>query len=1237
MYLKRVELYGFKSFADRTVFEMAQGITAVLGPNGCGKSNVVDAIKWVLGESSAKNLRGTNMQDVIFAGSSARKPLGMAEVSLIFDNHDNILPIDYSEVCVTRRLYRSGESEYEINQQPCLKRDIRDLFLDTGVGMSAYSFIEQGRVEALLQAKPAERRLVIEEAAGISKYKQRRKESLARLERTNQSLLRVNDIVEEIEKNVRKVSRQASNARAHQRLTTDLQTCKTLHYTRVAADFLEQLNTLEKQKTELDDLFIGTNSRQTELTNFITNLTDEEMTLTAKVEVGEKAYRVLQEDLNKIQVELAGNSEKREALTTEKNHTTARAEILREKSLTITTQTEMLQTQLTSAENELQNCLQLLNGQDGQRAILENDLIATENTINHLRQTIIEITARKSEIRAAEAQTQAKFSAATERLNELNREAEILSQNEIALTAQLELLRADFSQAQNNFTTLNQKVNELREREKNSRHSAMENNRTFAEMQQQLSALDSRRKTLQELADEFDGAYAGVKAVLKAKENNHEQCADVAGMVADILTVPQNYATAIETVLGGAAQDIITHTARGAQECIQYLKNNRAGRATFLPLDRISPRAQLRDDLLKQRGVIGEAFDLVEFADVYSRAVEYLLNGVLIVEDLNIARELAGGVAKGVRIVTLDGEVISPHGAMSGGLGNQQRGGIIARKAEKDALISQIAELQNELTTAQEKSTQLLNQAENAERERVICENELATKLKDGGEIERNLSVKENEYQRLLSDRTELTNAQNRLQAEYSPTTQENLLAEKTAILQREENATQELSTTLSRQKNLREQIDALGNELGSVREKRATAQSAVNELTRRLQEISTQNTEYSNELTQSEIIISRVTDELQTIQTRLQELHSQEKTLLDQRANTQNGDVGDKEKLRALREQLEHLRNEEKSINRKLNEIGEALNNIKVQRGEIKVRVETIIEKARNEINEENIIAVAEKYLRDNEPIISAATGEEIKRDFAPIMISDTAIETLTTDQMSEFILQIETRISRLGPVNMCAIEELAELEARAEFLQSEQDDIKNAANDLLQMIEKLNDECDKKFEDTFNAVKNNFQEMFGYLFGGGQAELILTAPEVGEDQLDRGIEIIARPPGKTPKSITLLSGGEKALCAVALLFAIFRSKPSPFCILDEVDGPLDESNIDRFMEAVRKFTVDTQFIIISHSKRTMSMVDTIYGVTQEQPGISTRYSLHFTNEYAKPREENKTEVDAEMALASA
>lgn len=1245
MYLSKVELHGFKSFADKTSFDLDRGITAILGPNGCGKSNVVDAIKWVLGESSAKNLRGTQMQDVIFAGSEGRRPTGMAEVSLFFNNEDGTLPIEYNEVCVTRRLFRSGESEYLINKQPCRKRDIRDLFLDTGVGMSAYSFIEQGRVEALLQAKPAERRLVLEEAAGISKYKQRRKETLARLERTNQYLFRVNDIVEELDKNIRRVSRQAQSARRWQQLKSELDELKTLHYTRSYKEQMQKLDALESERQQIEQLYSGEAAAQAQATEQITILTTQEMDLAEKVESSEKEFREIQNELNQVQIELAASASRGESLGRERQEAKERAEQIRLRLAQITTLQEEATVELTSAREEYDKHNAILNGQDGDRSQLQSALDEIEKRIESLRNSVLNISARRSELRSEQVRAESRMAGLRERLQQLIDRAGNIGEQENNLNSELTDLRARLAQTSESITALNNKINSAKSEERRLTDEATNEERRASEINARISAKESRRATLQDLENELDGAFAGVKAALQGKQQNDPQCAEIEGMVADLITVPQEYALAIETTLGGQAQDIIVRTARGAQQCIQYLKNNRAGRATFLPLDNIRARGPLEERMLKLPGVIGEAFELVDFADKHQPAMEYLLNGVLIVSDLSVARELSSGAARGVRIVTLDGDVINPHGAMTGGQGKQQRGGLISRKAEKDALVGEIEQLKNDLENSKQRRVNLLEQARTLSGGNSQIELELSDALKLGRELETAVSVKESQTKRVSEDRANFDNEKSGLEEEIAKLQNGSgdFAVEAQILDEDEQNAQRGLEQALQDQRKARSELDALGESLAGVREKRAAAQSMLSELERRLESLTRDRHEREEEAERCASAIARAESSGEEIIARTTELKEREHILLDRRDNAQTGDVGDREKLKEIRETLEQLRNQEKSSQRRMNEVTTALNDLKIRQNELSLKMENIAEKALIELEINNLKERAQEFAKNEEPVISAVTGEELPREDANedknvLRTSDgTPVLCLTGEQMAGHIRETEIKLERLGPVNMCAIDELAELEARAEFLRTEQDDIRSAADNLLEVIERLNNECNKRFEETFVAVRDNFQEMFRFLFGGGRADLVMEEPEAGQDKLDAGINIIARPPGKEPKSISLLSGGEKALCAVALLFAIFRTKPSPFCILDEVDGPLDESNIDRFMNAVRNFTDETQFILISHSKRTMSMTDTIYGVTQQQPGVSTKYSLRFKDATRKSvtgaPEEEFAEAEAKLA----
>jgi len=1251
MHLTKVDLHGFKSFADKVSFDFDKGITAVLGPNGCGKSNVVDAVKWVLGETSAKNLRGTEMLDVIFAGSERRKPMGMAEVNLYFNNEDGSLPVEYNEVCITRRLYRSGESEYMINKQPCRKRDITELFLDTGIGRSAYSFIEQGKVEALLQAKPAERRAVFEEAAGISKYKQRRKEILSRLDRTNQYLLRVNDIVEEVDKNIRRVSRQASAAKRFQQMTADLKEMKTVHYVRGFRSQSQKLTEVEQQMQELNGLLSREAAAQAELNSRIAELTSQETTLSEQLASYEQSVQGVQDELNKVQVELSAARERMSSIEREGADVGERIELLSKRLEELTAEEAGLTKDLEEKQKALEELTATLSAQDGERGNLFAKLQESEKNVEQIRSELQTIAEERSKLLSEEARAETEATVAQNRAQEFAQKKEALVAQKETLQAQAETLGHTSEQAKTVAEEAEKQLVETREREKAQRAEMERRTEQFSNLNAKRSGLESRLLTLKDLEKSFAGAFAGVQAVMKAHQGGESLCRDIRGMAADLMSVPSEYATAIETALGAQTQDVIVSSARGAQDCIEYLKRNRAGRATFLPMDRIQPRRRLPLDVANLPGAHGEAVDLIEFDETYRSVMEYLLAGVLIAENIDTARELSREKARGVRIVTLDGEVISPHGAMTGGQGKNTGPGIIARKSEMEDLEQQLTQLQKDLEAAIDYRTKAAEGAKAAAESIQELESKRAQTQRDAQAAERDHSIIQSQLNRLVQEEDALSQESAKAESDLGGLTQRqtDFSMKKEELSKRDADTRLRLEDYLRQQQDARTQLDAMSESFAGLREKRAEFQSQVDEATRRLQAIGRDKSEREQELENRVSFKDRSGNEMESLTERRKTLEDREAELLAAREQVREGGVTLREKTTAIRERLQEARDSERATQRRLNEINEAQGQLKLDANETHLRMQQIEEKAREELEITDLPDRAEKLAEQEEELrlrleASAAhnrsdemseDGEKIDPDeeqdhvAKELTLDGNPAPYMTDEQLVETIANLTRKIQNLGPVNMYAIEELTELEARAEFLKSEQDDIQTAANDLHSVIERLNQECYRRFEDTFNMVRDNFQELFTALFGGGKADLVLEKVVDGGDALDAGIDIIARPPGKEPKNISLLSGGEKALCAVALLFALFRSKPSPFCILDEVDGPLDESNIDRFMKAVRSFAEETQFILISHSKRTMSMTDTIYGVTQKESGVSTKYSLRFTNSFDEKKKQN-TEAPA-------
>ncbi len=1225
MRLKSVELFGFKSFPDRTVVEFGDGITAVLGPNGCGKSNVVDAIKWVLGEKSAKNLRGEEMLDVIFSGCETRSSSGMAEVKLNFDNADQSIPLPYSEISVCRRLSRAGKSEYFINKNPCRLKDIRDLFLDTGVGSSAYSVIEQGRVEALLHAKPADRRAVFEEAAGIAKFKVQRKEILSRLERTGQILLRVSDRVEEKEKQIRKVSDQAAKARRHRRLTADRDAARTLLYRRQFAAHQAQLETLKGQREALEAELDRAGGELSNLNLEFTRVSGLEAELTANRDQAVTAAGSVQERLGALQLEQAGARSRIEALSNDITRGNERraelsARLDRLRALETEARERFARAQELAAELEGR-----FSAQDGARRDLMQAAAEAEERVTGLRNRVFDLNRERQDLSRDAARLEASEQSAARRLEEIEARLARLSGEEAEVARAAAELEARYQEAAAGFGAAADGLESLRAR---SKQLAAEADRLQAEeraLESEKSAKASRKATLEDLENSFDGAFEGVKQVLTAAKSGRSDCRGVVGMAIDLMTVPQDLALAVETILGGSAQDVVVETARDAQSAIEFLKRDRLGRATFLPLDRIQPRRRLVQNLKHIPGVIGEAVDLVSYDRRHNAVMEYLLAGILVVDNLNLARELAGREARGVKIVTLEGDVVSPSGAMTGGHGRQRRAGLVQRKAELDALTGDLADCERRLA---EKSRQRREAAE-AMRDLAAKAAEIEKSLAEAGRTEaglkQSLAGRKSELDRLGRDRAESEAERQAVLAGGGEREKLAGLRQRLAEVEGElAGLSAQVETGTEEQRQTRQAIDALGQEFALLSGDRSAALARVRELETRLRDLSGEQESCRAELDRPGLSNGEAEAEIALLHRRLDELAESEADLLRLRDEHRAAGAELAERLQECRNQAEELRRNERESQAQLNRLRDGLSLLDRQGAECELKIAAVRDRAREELQLEDLAPPAPppparqeaEGMLSNESVQLEAWQVPVEPAPPPAPEPWEKWVNASDAELQAEIEDLSQKIRNCGNVNPEAIDELAELEASCEFLRANKEEQEEAVAAMREAVEHLNRESSTRFQETFAAVRVNFQQMFTRLFGGGKADLFLEIPtEPGADPLDAGIDITAQPPGKEPKNISLLSGGEKALCAVALLFALFRSKPSPFCILDEVDGPLDESNIDRFMQQVKDFTDETQFIIITHSKRTMGMTDVIWGVTQEVPGISTVKSLRYVD----------------------
>lgn len=1238
--LKALELIGFKSFADKTRFDFPPGITVVVGPNGSGKSNIVDAIKWVLGEQSVKSLRGKEMVDVIFNGSASRKPTNMAEVSLTFDNRENKLGLEQPEVTVTRRVYRSGEGEYMINRQPCRLRDIKDLFAGTGVATEAYSVIEQGKVDVLLQSSPKDRRLIFEEAAGISRFKAKKLECQRRLERVDQNLLRLSDIVDEVGNRLKSVRMQATKARRYQE----------------AADRLQALRT-QVAAVDWQGLSEKINAAAAELQT----MRDEVQALNGVAEQGERRAAeierqsdALEESLREVEQRVAKNREQILSLEAHVELDRGRAhdliEVLdrdRRQSITLSTKAGDLdgtivesRTALETAAARQRELRQRLADEERTLTTLNHqaDQLRAEN--EQQRTSYLEQmragAALANEISALEAQ----LARSEERREKcLSRLAGIAAQREQSQTAFADL-QLERSKSVDASHSLQQQLIAARQKLDETRKSLARQQRELAQQQATHGRQSERAALLAEWEAQLEGVEAGAKSVLQAAANDPQGAfSAVRGMVADLLQTSVEYAPILEAVLAGESQSIVYESTAAFEQQLANDATPWQGRVTFLPLESHTATTQtsaaeflLRSDL---PGVIGPLDHLVETAAENRGLAQRLLANTWLVEDLATALQvrrdwlreqnpageqqsfrvaadepsaglegrelslvltgvahpsafvmrskLAQTPAQPPKLVTKRGEIVWPHGAISVGQ-STAASGLISRRSELRALKTELAAQQTALAAMAEEGRALETQLAASEVETQTIEKEARAAEEHLSEVRSQASAEEQRH-RQLDEQYRALNSDASSAAEQSQqviqtrTLARNRLDQLQLALAQAEARAQENSRRLDQ---LEEARQARNREALGVKVELARSEQQVENLTRQLRQFESDRMERQRGLTELREQVGSTTQRIDAAEGAILVAEQQLAHLyLEKEAFTgeTSGWVAQRESLRqerlALQTEAQRSRAKARKIEEKLHKRELAAEALRLERATLEDR-----------LREDYQIELSQHQL--------AATEEEAR-------------ERTTVD---EEINELRRKLTNLGGVNLEALQEADELEGRYENLSTQFQDLSKAKASLEQIIQKINADSRRLFIETLEQVKEHFQSLFRKLFGGGRADIIL---EEGADILESGIEIVARPPGKEPRNISLLSGGEKTLTCVALLLSIFRSRPSPFCVLDEVDAALDEANIERFVGVLREFLNWTQFIVVTHSKKTMACGQTLYGVTMQESGISKRVSVRF------------------------
>jgi len=1212
--LKKLEVFGFKSFADRTRFEFDSGVTVIVGPNGCGKSNVVDAVKWVLGEQSAKSLRGREMTDVIFAGSESRRSLGFAEATLTFDNARRLLPIDVAEVEVSRRLYRSGESEYLLNRKPCRLRDVRELFMDTGVGVDAYSLIEQGKVDVLLQSNPAERRVIFEEAAGISKYKSKRHEAERKLQRTEQNLLRLNDILAEVERRLRSVKQQAGKARSFQQYTARL---KELRVSYALNQYHEQVTTLAAKAEAIQAL----EDRRSERAAALASLDQERSRLEADLMDLENEVRRTDATLGDLRAGIATRENETGFNRTRIGELDQVVERDRRKIADLSAHLQGAEAAVVARRQERDAVARQADERRTALAELEARLAQVSDAVRGFTARIEDAKTALLDLAQEKSRRASRQGAIDLRLESLEVQVRKLEARHDEIGASLDRLRTEEEQIQAEMGTLDAAIQERRGRLEEKRHEAESCQKALEEIGERLahaketaSALESRRQVLEDLERRGEGIPAAVRLVREAIAAG-PSAARWRGMIADLIEVDAAGAVLIESALGPAEKLLVADCQTDVLALADQLRGRLPGQVRFLALDAVPPAATA-PDLAAFSDAVGWAMDYVRAADAVRPAIAHLLSRTVVARTLEGATQLARGPLAGYRFVTLAGDVLEADGSVAVGPPGPETS-LISRRSELrsvaqecEAMARTIEALQDDRRRAVE-AVQGLDVAQQGLRQeiyeasmaRVEAEGRLRRLTETRHGLQTESPLVESERADLARSRAEMTAERETLVAEIAAfdsrvaehqAAADALVAEQEAAVARRATLEEERTTGRVALAELKEKHAGLEHQVAAAERDLVTTREGIEQGRADLAQC-------QNRIHEAERAMLRLQSEMARLFLDKEAAEAESRRLAAVRAERRAAVAAIVEKGRTLEGEIDALQND--------------VHAQELERREVETKRDDLVQRIRDDF----AMDLAECYA-----------------GWQP--------ETVDWNAVAEEIRDLTGRIERLGSVNLEAIDEQAALEERADFLRRQHEDLLKAREALGGLIERINRESRDRFLATFQSVRTHFQELFRKLFGGGKADVYL---ENEEDVLESGIEVVARPPGKQQQRISLLSGGEKTMTAVALLLAIFRARPSPFCILDEVDAALDESNVDRFVGLVREFLDQSQFVVISHNKRTMSMADVLYGITMQEPGVSRKVSVKFSDLHAEgfvertgaeaPAEGDETPAEATAEEAAA
>ena len=1178
MYLKRLEMQGFKSFADKTILEFMPGITSVIGPNGSGKSNISDAIRWILGEQSMKSLRGTKTQDIIFAGTQNRKSLGFAEASLVFDNTDGTLPIEYSEVTVTRKIYRSGETGYYINKVPCRLRDIIELFMDTGIGRDGYSIIGQGKIDEILSNKSEDRRHIFEEAAGIVKYRARKEETEKKLEQTKLNLLRINDILTEIEGNLEPLQQQSDKAKKYLNLKEELKNIEVGLFVYNIEKYKQSLEELTKDEEIMNSTLNQEEGKLERVKILKEELKDSIDEITTQIEnmqnIGfesQKEIEKLNSNINVAEAKIISNTENIEIYQKEITE-------LEEKIINLREDIEQKQTKKDNLKQNKEKFENELKEKEEELKNLTEKLSSKEIEIEKLKKQVEENTDRKYELQSEISMQTANFENLEKRQKQLNQE---ISNNVSELDRtrmKKEDIAKEFYEIETNRNKILKSIEDIDNKKQEINNKIKEFDIKIANNTNEMRMKQSRYNFLIETEREKEGYIKSVKSLLIDCERIKELGKGMHGVLANIISVPTEYETAIEMCLGASLQNIVTETEEDAKRLIEHLRKNNLGRVSFLPITSVKGK-KIENMKGKKVGVVGIASELIAYDKKYEQIILSLLGRTVVVDNMQNAINLAKENNYSFRIITIEGDVLNPSGAITGGSVAKKTVNILGRSREIENLEKEIKKLKENIGKLEIDKEQyeissedVIEEIQGLERQLQEIDITYATEKQRVVSIDENIEQIQKRVEKLKDENEKTEESKNKIRS--SKEENEKIIEN---INKKNEDNQKIIDEFSNANKDSQKYIDDLNFDITNLK----ISVSSFNE---------------------SEISIKEMTEMIN------KEIQTHTKNKDNKKMQIENADT---ENIK-LKEEIENTKQEIQKVKSQVENSGENIEKLKQER----INKNEKLSKKENEQTEQFKII---------EELKSQITKLEVKKSKIEEDITDIINKLweeyeLTPNNVENYskpdnvvltqkkVNALRTDIKELGSANLDSIEEYKNLKDRYDFMCEQRLDLEETMSKLRKVIQDMTETMKKQFKEKFEVINKNFGEVFKELFGGGMAEVTLTDEE---NILECGIDITVQPPGKKLQNMTLLSGGEKAFTAIALLFAILKINPAPFCVLDEIEAALDDVNVYRYAEYLKKFAKETQFLIITHRKGTMEVADTVYGVTMEEKGISKLLSM--------------------------